>query len=507
MVDQVLEISEIKKNSNLLDNLNVIGDVGIGTTTPSAKLNIDPKGKGGIIIGNSNTSSGGFTSLIMEISAESGGYSAIQSIKKSGSEWGDLSLNPHAGNVGIGTDAPVGKLDVRGDIRAGNSDLYFTKADHNHTGIGNTAGLAAIENAADYDALMILGRAGASKGRYVRLWDYLQINGSMDITGNVGIGITTPKAKLDVQGDIHAGNSDIYFTKVDHNHTGFGNTAGYAAIENAKNYDALMILGRAGASKGRYVRLWDYLQINGSMDITGNVGIGTTTPQAGLHIDKAGTNDLALKLSSTGPGWGSGMQLQNKDIKYGIYAGFGQFKICDANKQVDRLVIDTDGKIGIGTTTPKYTLDVNGTINASADVVVGGGDCAEEFDIVDMESIEPGTVMVIDNGGALRASEQAYDKRVAGVISGAGDLRPGITLDKQANKANRLPIALTGKVYCKVDADCGEVEVGDLLTTSSTYGHAMKVNDHVKSIGAIIGKALRPLEAGCGLIPILVALQ
>jgi hypothetical protein len=42
------------------------------------------------------------------------------------------------------------------------------------------------------------------------------------------------------------------------------------------------------------------------IDAVGNVGIGTTNPEAGLHIDKAGTNDLALKLSSTGPGWGSG---------------------------------------------------------------------------------------------------------------------------------------------------------------------------------------------------------
>lgn len=103
-----------------------------------------------------------------------------------------------SGSVGIGTPAPQGALDVRGDIRAGNSDLYFTKTDHAHTGIGNTAGWAAIENAADYNALMILGRAGTSKGRNVRLWDYLQVNGSMDITGNLGVGINAPSHRFHV---------------------------------------------------------------------------------------------------------------------------------------------------------------------------------------------------------------------------------------------------------------------------------------------------------------------
>jgi hypothetical protein len=70
-----------------------------------------------------------------------------------------------------------------------------------------------------------------------------------------------------------------------------------------------------------------------------------------------------------------------------------------------------------------------------------------------------------------------------------------------------MPVALLGKVYCKVDAECGSVDVGDLLTTSATPGHAMKAGDPLKAFGAVIGKALRPLQAGQGLIPILVALQ
>ena len=68
-------------------------------------------------------------------------------------------------------------------------------------------------------------------------------------------------------------------------------------------------------------------------------------------------------------------------------------------------------------------------------------------------------------------------------------------------------MALMGKVFCKVDAQFGAVEVGDLLTTSPTAGHAMKTSDPFKAFGAVIGKALRPLLEGQGLIPILIALQ
>ena len=122
-------------------------------------------------------------------------------------------------------------------------------------------------------------------------------------------------------------------------------------------------------------------------------------------------------------------------------------------------------------------------------------------------SVEPGTVMVLGEEDALYPSQHAYDKRVAGVVSGAGDYKPGIVLDKQKSERNRQPIALLGKVYCKVNAQYGAIEVGDLLTTSPTPGQAMKVDDPAKALGAILGKALRPFAEGQGLIPILVALQ
>ena len=134
-------------------------------------------------------------------------------------------------------------------------------------------------------------------------------------------------------------------------------------------------------------------------------------------------------------------------------------------------------------------------------------DCAEDFDISAESCAEPGTVMALDDAGNLRESCQPYDKRVAGVISGAGFYKPGLVLDKQQSQSTRKAVALLGKVFCKVDAQFGPIAVGDLLTTSPTVGHAMRADDPFKAFGAVIGKALRPLAKGQGLIPILIALQ
>lgn len=146
-------------------------------------------------------------------------------------------------------------------------------------------------------------------------------------------------------------------------------------------------------------------------------------------------------------------------------------------------------------------------IGHTGDIELMGADCAEEFDLLAEAGAEPATVMVIDAaGGKLRPCDEAYDRKVAGVISGGGTLSPGITLDKQGGFGRR-PVALAGKVMCKVDARYAPIEIGDLLTTSPTTGHAMRVQDHAQAFGAVIGKALKPLKAGAGLIPILIALQ
>src|SRR4029077_14264193 len=164
----------------------------------------------------------------------------------------------------------------------------------------------------------------------------------------------------------------------------------------------------------------------------------------------------------------------------------------------------SDGVIDIFDANTNQTIKIEGQ---TGDVQLLGGDCAEDFDISSAEPVAPGTVMVLGDENTLEPCQRSYDKRVAGVLSGAGDYRPGIVLDKQPSQGNRSPVALLGKVFCRVDAGYGPVAVGDLLTTSDTVGHARKAADPLKAFGSVIGKALRPLEAGQGLIPILIALQ
>ena len=148
-----------------------------------------------------------------------------------------------------------------------------------------------------------------------------------------------------------------------------------------------------------------------------------------------------------------------------------------------------------------------GDVEVTGDVRLTNADCAEDFDVCGENKAEPGTVMILGVDGALLESQQAYDKRVAGVVSGAGDYKPAIVLDGRKTSRNRQPIALMGKVFCKADAQFGTIDVGDLLTTSPTPGHAMVAADPALAFGTVIGKALHPLSSGKGVIPILVALQ
>jgi hypothetical protein len=107
----------------------------------------------------------------------------------------------------------------------------------------------------------------------------------------------------------------------------------------------------------------------------------------------------------------------------------------------------------------------------------------------------------------LKISDEPYDTRVAGVVSGANGIKPGIQMQQQGLLEGGKNVALTGRVYVQADASNGPIKPGDLLTTSSTPGHAMKVTDHAKAQGAILGKAMTELSEGKGMVLVLVTLQ
>jgi hypothetical protein len=169
-----------------------------------------------------------------------------------------------------------------------------------------------------------------------------------------------------------------------------------------------------------------------------------------------------------------------------------------------------DYRLGVNTNDPVFTLDVNGTTRTNVLVIAGGSDIAEPFKVGDSINIKPGMVVSIDSEqpGQVRIADSAYDRTVAGIVSGANGLNTGLTMSQKGTVADgTLPVALTGRVYAWADASKGPIKPGDLLTTSDTPGHAMKVSDYEKGHGSVLGKAMTELKQGKGLVLVLISLQ
>ena len=147
---------------------------------------------------------------------------------------------------------------------------------------------------------------------------------------------------------------------------------------------------------------------------------------------------------------------------------------------------------------------------SSVDVleIRGGFDLAERFDV--NEEALPGTVLSIDpeTAGLLQVSDRAYDRHVAGVVSGANNLEAGIILGEASEENPGTAVAMSGRVWVRCDATDHAIAPGDLLTTSDLPGHAMRISDRIRAQGAVLGKAMGHLDQGeTGLVLALVTLQ
>jgi hypothetical protein len=171
--------------------------------------------------------------------------------------------------------------------------------------------------------------------------------------------------------------------------------------------------------------------------------------------------------------------------------------------------------------TNERTLTIDGDYNSSnrSRIIVdelqitGGSDFAEMFDVAAVQDVQPeaGMLVSIDEAhpGDLIVSAAPYDHKVAGVISGAGGVKPGMMMGQKGTAADGAqPVAITGRVYVKADATTEAIRPGDLLTTSAMPGYAMKAADRRRGAGAVIGKAMTPLAKGTtGEVLVLLGIQ
>ena len=390
--------------------MNRIGDVGIGTGSPDAKLHVSSTRS----ISNSRNGSfliGDASSLFMtmdrnEIQVRNGnpsnGGAATLQLQRRG---GDLSIgSTNSGRVGIGTLYPQVRLDIRngddaslgngGYIRMGSSGGKNMALDNNE--------IMARNNGAASD--LILNAEG----------------------GDVGIGLTNPNASLHTRGNNvrfdHTNGDRAVFID-----TNTGSNGAELSVYNETGGKSIVLMGSEVAGQGAEVRL--------------------------RKAD--GTTSIVLDAEHNG----------------------------------------------------------NGRIITDELEITGGSDFAENFDLITDElSVAPQAGMIVsidaNSTGKLTIAAEAYDRKVAGIISGANGIRPGMVMGQKETIANgEYPVALSGRVYVWADATNGAITPGDMLTSSTTPGYAMKVTDRERAQGAVIGKAMTSLESGTGYVLVLVNLQ
>jgi photosystem II stability/assembly factor-like uncharacterized protein len=491
------------------------GHVGIGTTSPAATLHIGgTPGVDGIMFpdGTLQTSAGG---------AGGGDITAVNAGTglSGGGTSGDVTLNVDF--AGTGSTSMAAHSDHSHDGR------YYTEAELQTSGLANVNwGNLTNVPAGFADGIDNVGTGGPDSDWIVSGNDMYSIP-----TGNVGIGTTNPTYKLDLVGDVRAIESQNGPVICGRNGPGlpfiiWSNPCavfGYASDTSGTNYG---VCGRTDSSDGYagyFLGGRNYFEGNVGIGTTdpgtarlavmeGTVGIGTKSPVEMLHIDKA-SGSLGMRVSSDATSY--------QYMNFGATNGYSMGRASDDKFFINRdeplgsgvlriLTVKSDGNVGIGTNEPSEKLDVAGTAQCQILKITGGSDMAEPFDVKETDVAKAGMVLSIDseNAGKLKISQKAYDRCVAGIISGAGGVQPGMLMTQSGSTADGdYPVALTGRVYCFADASYGRIQPGDLLTTSDTPGHAMKVEDYSKAQGATLGKAMTPLEKGKGLVLVLVSLQ
>jgi len=565
--------ANISLASDLL-RITSAGNVGIGTLSPGAKLDVNGTVKmTGFQLGTSATAGHVLT-------ADSSGVGTWQPVGST-CRWQENATEIYydAGNVGIGVNNPLTTLHVAGgkdilpgpgDFYIGDPSVYGIKMGVDLDGVG--AGQCRITTSG-IGSKLILGAYGGN--------DALAIK-----TGKVGINNTDPTVDLDVNGTVKmtgfhltaspgagyiltsdaagqgtwqpppSGMSLPFDGTVSHTGAAFsvtnsGTSIGShgikARISNASShnnaaagyFDATGTNGMAlyAIADGEYVIRSQQNGPTGTAISASSAGSGAASfscstadgyavkghatatsgsDTIGGWFESNANGGKAVKAVATGDAAAGVLVQADGTLSVAVHATAGgtQGWAVYANNNSTNPTIEArnygtgDILVGKAGTDTVFRVDSDGTTYVDVLTITGGADLAERFDVG--AGAKPGMVVEIDpdRPGKLRVARGAYNRRVAGVVSGAGGVEAGMILADLPGDEGSRPVALSGRVWVYCDATERAIEPGDLLTTSATPGHAMAVDDYQRANGATLGKAMTALPKGkTGMVLVLVNLQ
>ena len=397
----------------------------------------------------------------------------------------------------------------------------------NEAGTGNSIGVRGITGSSGGYGVYGSGDGNSARGVFG------------EVTGSSGYGVF----------GMAAGGTGVYGESTSGNGvSGYAHDPAKAGIKGeneASTGNAIGVWGITGSSQG----YGGYFEGRGYF--SGMVGIGTASPDEMLHVDgrvKIENSIVGDALLINTPGDGiyvdaGGEAFDCYGVTVGVHGysntGIGMYAEGDGTTTAHpALLVENTDTAGIAIFSSTASSDANivvanrgsgdlikgfsgptgndlvfkvtndGTTHTNVLQINGGSDLAEKFDVA--EQAVPGTVVAIDpeNPGKLCVARGAYNRCVAGVISGANGVETGMVLADLPGAENSQPVALSGRAWVKCDASQRAIEPGDLLTTAERPGHAMAVTDHDRAPGAVIGKAMTRLAAGeTGMVLVLVNLQ
>ena len=343
----------LKNGNNLYYNS---GNVGIGTTSPSQKLDVAGTVNAYQYLINGTAISAGSLGAL----TGSGTANYVPLWNGTTSQTNSV-IYQNGTNVGIGTSSPDANLQITGDTglhlqnSAGNANAYFVPVLTPTYGLAEMTGTGV--RSIFYDNLnhgIVIGSTYASS--------YQSPTNGAIIQGNVGIGTTNPGAKLEVQAssttstDIaqFSNSNSVYKAKFALDSSG----SGYLDLQDASNNNNVHLESLGNS--------W----LNG-----GNVGIGTPSPTTPLYLSSSTSgsefyvnntvNSPRITLGNGQNTWSIsnenlGSFPQNSVLTFGISSSYAS-----------KLAINGNGDVGIGTTTPSQKLDVSGNVNAYQYLVNG----------------------------------------------------------------------------------------------------------------------------------------